>query len=150
MPSCLTCNRTVDLNAASCPGCGRQNPGGDDALLLAGGAIIGAVVVGLILFAFVFLLPAMLVIFPFVGVFQDSSRLAFGSVWAWLGCAVFWVGLGWACYEAYNQSKKPVQNQSRQFVCFNCQKTSSERMYGDLDNGGSTCPHCQSINIFER
>lgn len=150
MPSCLNCGRIVDLKAASCPGCGRQNPGEDNALLLATGAVIAAAVVILLLFSFVFLLPAMLVIFPFVGVFQDTSRFAFGSVWAWLGSAIFWSIVGWASYEAYNRSKKQVQKQGRQFVCFNCEQTIAEVVYGDMDRGGLRCPYCQKVNTFQQ
>lgn len=136
MPQCSNCRTMVDYNAAFCPSCGRPEPGKEG-----GGACL---IVALIILC-LFLTPAMLVARPFVDSFKDAFFLSLKSVWAWVGCGVFWglVGLWYF-------GKGNAQTNGRQFTCFNCGQGVIEMRFGDLESCGVICPNCHTNNFFQQ
>jgi hypothetical protein len=54
-------------------------------------------------------------------------------------------GACWHCGN--NLSNEPQQQGGRLFGCFNCHRNVREADYGDLDNGGVTCPFCGATNL---
>jgi len=89
----------VDWNAPVCPYCGRPGPGKDNAQA-------AAIIFLLAILAGLFLCPAILVMWPFVGGgIVDVFCIALNSVWAWIGSAAFWSVLGYVVYTKLRESR---------------------------------------------
>jgi hypothetical protein len=100
MAKCETCDRIVDVGADYCPGCGKKNPG----QFANEGLVIGIIIIiGVCLC--MFLLPAIIVIWPFSKSFHDAFETSLHSVWAWIGSAVFWGFLVYAGYTGNKENK---------------------------------------------
>lgn len=97
MALCDTCGRTVDDNAISCPGCGRQHPGAGNYAALNG--IFNLIIIVPILFIFVVVPVFIFVVVPVIWLFAIGLNYALHSLWAWLGFAVLLAVLGWVVYK---------------------------------------------------
>lgn len=161
MARCRNCGWGVAGNAPYCPNCGNPEPGAgqDDAMVIGFGLVV-------VLICGLFLAPAIIVIWPFSEGLWDAFKIAFGSLWGWLGSIAFWLTLGgfiaWlksAPQEEPSQPvvtyiqtsspaapPRPIQTGGRFFQCRSCKQQIQEPNRGDLGREGVICPHCNAKN----
>ena len=138
MAACWKCNAEIGV-CSECPRCGAH---------AANNPTIAIAFCILVVIVAVFLMPAILVLWPFQVSFGDAFSVAVHSVWGWLGSAAFWGVVTYLIYTNWNkeESNRP---KGRQFNCHNCGQAVVEITMGDLNNpGGVTCPYCHANNVL--
>lgn len=81
MPECSNCRCNVDPSAEICPVCGKRDPTDLKANIL---------FAFILLLAALFLVPAIICIYPFSFGFWNSLEIVLTSGWAWSGSSAFW------------------------------------------------------------
>jgi DNA-directed RNA polymerase subunit RPC12/RpoP len=112
---------------------------------------VGIVLIVLVVLAAMFLMPAILVLWPFQASFGDAFSVAVHSLWAWLGSAVFWCVVWRLVYvKRKNRPTASPRAQGRRFNCWNCGQAVLEMTLGDLERTGVVCPYCQAKNVLQQ